>query len=95
MLQSIADASQCKPEFPPAALRAETTGTTTVRFNIDAAGRVAGAEVVKSSGPSREHRLLDRAAVTALSECKFTPGRDADGRAVGASFNVEYVWRLQ
>ena len=92
---AITDASGCRPDYPPAAARAEATGTTVIRFTIDAGGRVASAEIVKSSGPSREHRLLDRAAVTALSECKFTPGRDETGRPVGASTNVEYVWRLQ
>jgi protein TonB len=92
---AIADASQCKPEYPPAATRAEATGTTVIRFTVDANGRLAGADVVRSAGPSREHRLLDRAAVSALSECRFSPGRDENGRPVGASFNVEYVWKLQ
>jgi protein TonB len=92
---AIADASQCKPEYPPAAQRAEATGTTVIRFTVDATGRLAGADVVRSAGASREHRLLDRAAVSALSECKFSPGRDENGRPVGASFNVEYVWKLQ
>ena len=75
--------------------RAEATGTTVIRFTVDATGKLASADVVKSAGPTREHRLLDRVAVTKLSECRFTPGRDAEGRPIGGSFNVEYVWKLQ
>ena len=95
---AIGNVASCAPtaeDYPPAAQRAEATGTTKIRFQIDASGKLAGAEVVRSAGPSREHRLLDRVAVTKLSECKFTPGRDAEGRAVGGTFEVDYVWKLQ
>ncbi|NJN00671.1 MAG: TonB family protein [Aquincola sp.] len=68
---AITNVSACKPEYPSAALKAEATGTTTIKFSIDAAGKVVSADVVKPSGPSREHRLLDRAAVTSLSGCSF------------------------
>jgi protein TonB len=92
------DARQCAPtaaDYPPAAVRAEATGTTVVRFTVDASGKLAGTpEVVRSAGSSREHRLLDRVAVTKLSECKFSPGRDAAGNPTGGSFTVEYVWKL-
>ena len=92
-----ADAKQCAPtadDYPPAAIRAEATGTTVIRFTIDNTGKLVNAEVVKSAGASREHRLLDNVARTKLSECKFTPGRDAEGRSVGGTFPVEYVWKL-
>jgi protein TonB len=92
---AITNVSACKPEYPSAALKAEATGTTTIKFSIDATGKVVSADVVKPSGPSREHRLLDRAAVTSLSGCTFRPGRDAAGQPVGASTNVEYVWKLE
>ena len=92
------DARQCAPtaaDYPPAAVRAEATGSTVVRFTVDASGKLAGTpEVVRSAGPTREHRLLDRVAVTKLSECKFSPGRDAAGNPIGGSFTVEYVWKL-
>jgi len=91
---AITDASACKPEYPAAALRADASGTTTVRFAIDAAGKVTNAEVVGSSGPTREHRLMDRAAIQSLSGCKFQPGRDAEGRAVGASVDIKYDWKI-
>jgi periplasmic protein TonB len=92
-----ADAKQCAPtgeDYPQAALREEATGTTIVRFTVDATGKLVNAEVVKSAGATRVHRLLDQVALRKLSECKFAPGRDADGRPIGGTFPVEYVWNI-
>jgi protein TonB len=90
------DVSTCeKPEYPAAALRAEATGTTKIRFTIDATGKVAKAEIEHPSGASREHRLLDRTAVEALSKCPFKPGIDENGKPVGASTVVDYVWKME
>ncbi len=90
------DVSSCeKPEYPAAALRAEATGTTKIKFTVDATGAVSKAEVEQSAGVTREHRLLDRAAVDALSKCRFKPGVDEAGKPVGGSTVVEYVWKLE
>jgi protein TonB len=90
------DVNSCeKPEYPAAALRAEATGTSKIRFTVDATGVVSKAEIEKSAGSSREHRLLDRAAVEALSKCRFKPGTDESGKPVGAVTPVEYVWKLE
>jgi protein TonB len=91
---AIADASACKPDYPAAAIKEDATGTTKIRFTVDASGKLASAEVIKSAGASRAHKALDRAAVSGLSECKFKPGIDENGRAVGATVDVEYVWKL-
>lgn len=89
------DVSSCeKPEYPSAAARAEATGTTKIRFVVDASGAVSKAEVQSGAGSSREHRLLDRTAVEALSKCRFKPGTDEQGKAVGGTTVVEYVWKL-
>lgn len=88
--------SQCtRPEYPRAARRAEVTGTTRIRFEIDISGRVVDARVLRSAGPSREHRLLDRAAVDALARCGFSGGLDAKGRPQGGFANVDFVWKLE
>ncbi|MDE2453567.1 MAG: energy transducer TonB, partial [Burkholderiales bacterium] len=95
---AIANVRDCAPsadDYPRAALRAEATGTTKVRFEVDATGRLASVVVVKSAGPSREHKMLDRMALEKLSECKFKPGMDENGKPVGGSFEVEYVWKLE
>lgn len=95
---AIANVSECAPtadDYPAAAKRAEATGTTRIRFTIGADGRLAGSpEVVRSAGSSREHKMLDRIAASKLAECKFKAGVDENGKPVGASFDVEYVWKL-
>jgi protein TonB len=92
---AIGNVQSCAPSYPAAATRAEATGTTRVRFTVDASGKLDKAEVVKSAGPSREHRLLDRTAVDALSACAFKPGVDENGKPVGGAFEVDYVWKLE
>jgi protein TonB len=92
------DVSTCeKPSYPPAALRAEAKGITKIRFSIDAQGHVdpSKTSIEGTSGGSREHKLLDRAAVEALSKCHFKPGTDEAGHPVGAFAVVEYVWKLE
>ena len=91
------DVTSCdKPEYPAAALRADATGVTKIRFTLDATGAVTKAEIEKSSGPSREHRLLDRSAMEALSKCRGKPGTDETGKAVGGTtVSVDYVWKVE
>ncbi len=94
---AIANAKDCAPsgdDYPAAARRAEATGSTRVRFNVGVDGKLAGIELLKSAGPSREHKMLDRVAQTKLSECTFKPGIDETGKPVGGVFEVEYVWKL-
>ena len=90
------EAAKCtRPDYPNAARRVEATGTSKIRFQIDPAGRVVNAEVLRSAGPSREHRMLDRAAVQSLSQCAFQGGLDSRGRPKGGFATVEYVWKLE
>jgi protein TonB len=95
---AIANVQACAPsgdDYPAAARRSEATGTTRVRFTVGADGKMASVEVAKSAGPSREHKMLDRVAVSKLSECSFKAGRDETGKPMGGSFEVEYVWKLE
>jgi len=94
---AIGNVSTCAPkgdDYPAIAIKEEATGTTKVRFTVDASGKLASAEVVKSAGASRAHKALDRVAVQKLSECTFRPGIDENGKAIGGTFDVEYVWKL-
>lgn len=94
---AIANAAACAPtgdDYPAIALKEEATGTTKVRFTVDVNGKLANADIVKSAGASRAHKAMDRVAVQKLSECIFKPGIDENGRPVGGTFDVEYVWKL-
>jgi len=84
-------ASSCeKPEYPPAARRANETGAVLLSFLIDANGRVIASKVERSSGSRR----LDEAAREGLGLCKFRPAT-ANGQPTQAWARIEYVWRLE
>jgi len=84
-----------KPPYPPAAARAEATGVVRVKVTVGIDGRVTATEIAKSSGPTREHKLLDRAAEAAIRDtCKFKPGT-VDGKPQTLTTTVEYVWKLE
>lgn len=92
--QLDAGAAQCRPDYPAAAQRAGAIGSTRIRFTVDALGRIAGSQILHASGPTREHRLMDQAAAAALARCPVQVGTDEQGRPVGTTTDVEYVWSL-
>jgi protein TonB len=86
----LADANGCaKPDYPARAARNGETGTVTLALLVGTDGRVASSRIQHSSG-SRE---LDKAAVSALSMCKFKPAM-AGGVAEQAWAQIAYVWTL-
>ena len=87
----VVNAASCdKPEYPPAARRANETGTVLLNFLIDVDGKVIDSKVERSSGSRR----LDEAARAGLELCKFQPAT-VDGRPTRAWARIEYVWRLE
>ena len=89
-----AGAAQCRPDYPAAAQRVGATGVTRIRFSVDASGRIAASQILQSSGPTRENRMMDKAAADALAQCPVQVGTDDMGRPVGTTTDVEYVWSL-
>jgi protein TonB len=89
-----AGASQCRPVYPAAAVRAGASGITRIRFTVDASGKVSAAQILQRSGTTRENRMMDKAAADALSQCPGTAGTDELGRPTGATTDVDYVWTL-
>lgn len=88
-----AGATECRPVYPHVAEREGVTGITKLRFTVDAAGRVS-AELLQSSGPLRQNRRMDEAAIEALSHCPVTVGTDALGRPMGGTVDVNYKWTI-
>ena len=82
-----------KPDYNAAARRAEAQGTVVVRFTMDVNGVINEAEVEKSAGPTREHKMLDRLTLEAVRACKGTPG-SLDGKPERLTSRVTYVWKL-
>jgi protein TonB len=85
----------CQPLYPEAALRAQVQGVSHLAFHVDENGKVTSSEVVKSSGNTREHRMLDQAALKALVNCPITVGRDENGKPIASVVTVNYTWLLQ
>ena len=88
-----AGAPECRPVYPHIAEREGVTGITRLRFNVDAAGHVS-AQLLQSSGPLRQNRRMDEAAIEALSQCPVQVGTDEYGRPVGGSVDVNYKWTI-
>lgn len=74
------------PKKTTAATRAEARGKTIVAYTLGIDGKVTDAFVEFSSGPTREHKQLDRAAVEAVKSCAGKPNTlaDATGPISGA-----------
>ncbi|RSZ55814.1 energy transducer TonB [Massilia atriviolacea] len=86
----LADASACvKPDYPARAARDGATGTVNLALLVGVDGKVSDARVDKSSGS----RDLDKAALAALSLCKFKPAT-VGGVAEPAWAQIAYVWTL-
>lgn len=87
---AFANAKDCAlPDYPARAVRNGDSGTVNLSLLIGVDGKVTDAKVQKSSG----HRELDRAAVDALSLCKFKPATK-NGVAQPAWGQLAYVWSL-
>lgn len=86
----LADANSCAlPDYPASAARDGATGTTTLALLVGTDGRVSSARIEHTSGS----RVLDRAALNALSLCKFKPATN-NGAPVAGWGQLAYVWKL-
>lgn len=87
----VMDAKSCEsPKYPKSALINEETGTVTMGFLVTPDGKVVESKVEKSSGS----KSLDKAALSALSLCKFKPGTK-DGKPDQLWVKVDFVWKLE
>jgi hypothetical protein len=85
----------CKlPEYPDAAQRAEAMGLSRIALLVSKTGWVLDAEVVKSSGSTPAHKLLDAMTMFNLMSCRMEPAHYQD-KAVEAWMEMSYAWRLE
>ena len=78
------------PRYPRRARQRGIEGEILLRIKVNAKGRSSGIEVLKSSG----HSILDEAAVDALKNWHFQPGRRGK-KPVEASMDMPVVFRLK
>jgi TonB family protein len=70
---ALRDFSGCgEISYPPAAARSQAQGTTEIEVELASDGKVIASKIVRSSGRSREHKILDEAAARSLSTCVAT-----------------------
>jgi protein TonB len=86
---AVFDQKNCRAEYPKTSLVNEEQGEVTMSFLVSAEGNVMDSKVDKTSG----YKNLDKAAVKAISACKFKPGMK-DGSAAQTWTKVDYVWKL-
>lgn len=86
---AVFDAKNCKAEYPKTALMNEEQGTVSMMFLVSADGKVLESKLDKTSG----FKSLDKAAISAVSACKFKPG-SKDGKPDTTWTKVEYNWSL-
>lgn len=88
--QPVIDNKSCEqPKYPKASLLNEETGTVSLNFLIGTDGKVIDSKVENSSGS----KSLDKAALQALSLCKFKPGTK-DGKVEQMWVKMDFVWKF-
>jgi protein TonB len=83
------DSKNCRAEYPKASLMNEEQGTVSMSFLVAADGSVKDSKLEKTSG----FKNLDKAALKAISACKFKPGTK-DGAPAETWTKVDYAWKL-
>jgi len=88
--EAVAVTGNPRPAYPWLARQRHIEGRVLLRVRVDADGRPAGVEVVRSSG----FALLDESARTALARWTFRPAQ-SEGVAVPAVVEVPIAFRLE
>jgi protein TonB len=78
------------PLYPPSARTQRIEGQVLLRAIVDQQGEVEDAITVVRSVPT-----LDEAAIAALRQWRFTPGRDASGNTVRVILEVPIRFQLR
>lgn len=78
-------------DYPAEAIRNEEQGTAGFRLTVSADGKVTHCFITRSTGSL----TLDETTCRIISERgRFTPARDAGGKAISGNFDGRIMWRL-
>lgn len=78
-------------DYPGSALRAEEEGTTSIRVEIDASGRVTSCAVTGSSGSAT---LDDATCRLYTRRARFNPAKDAAGNPIATTYSDRVKWQM-
>ncbi|HEX8526259.1 energy transducer TonB [Allosphingosinicella sp.] len=78
-------------DYPASAIRAEASGTTSIRLTIGTNGRVTGCTVARSSGNSS---LDSTACSLATRRFRYAPAEDTNGNPVPGTVSRSIRWEL-
>lgn len=78
-------------DYPAAAMRAGHQGTVSFEMQIDSSGLPSGCSVTASSGFDD---LDHQACALLLQRARFSPARDASGKAIAAKYLGRFTWRV-
>lgn len=79
-------------DYPAAAARQNHQGTVAFQLTIDSSGLPAGCSVVQSSG---FEELDQQVCSLMVQRARFSPARDASGKAIAAPYKGRFTWRME
>jgi TonB family protein len=80
-----------QPTKTTAAKNSGAFGNVDIVYNLGIDGKISEVSVLKSSGPTREHKQLDRAALEAARACRGIPNT-IDGAEGAKAGRIRYVF---
>lgn len=86
--------AECRPQMPTIAVRTGATGVTNLKFLVEKSGRVTKFWIVRSSGQTLAHKVLDLQAVAAMAGCRFSPATES-GVPIDQMVTQEFRWALE
>ncbi|WP_294329406.1 energy transducer TonB [uncultured Sphingomonas sp.] len=79
-------------DYPATAARQNHQGTVAFQLTIDSSGFPAGCSVTQSSG---FEELDQQVCSLMVQRARFSPARDASGKAIAAPYKGRFTWRMQ
>ena len=79
-------------DYPAAALRRGTQGTVRIRFTAEPDGKISDVVVIKSSGETKEHKILDLVSKRQMQSCRLA-GKEPTLEP--RTHDVELLWKLR